>query len=178
MRTLVPAVVLALVIANLSRAQEAAAPAPANPAPEPAAYVATGGIGSVADMKAFADEFWNARFDLTKAAKVDKLVFAKDAGRFTLTGWIFAKAPVRGITSRVHFFAVASDTAIAGPMQNVANWISQARCNVHNTANVCGKVWPQASRPWLRRITACLLPMLASSRGASSEWMVMPSKSW
>ena len=48
----------------------------------------------------------------------------------------------------------------ARPSQNVASWISQARCSVHSIAKACGSVWPHASRPWLRRITAWRSPML------------------
>ena len=99
-------VLVALVLASfLSMAIAASAQEPPLlTEPAPMAFAAEDVLGSVKDMDAFVEEFWNARFDLTRAAKVENLVIEKDAARFTLTGWVFKKAAVRGITSRVIFF--------------------------------------------------------------------------
>ncbi len=94
-----------LLFASLALAADAPTASPASPvAPGGSAFVAEGKIGTVADIEAFGDEFWNARFDLTKAAKVDHLVVTKDAAKWTLTGYVFLKAPVRGIASRARFY--------------------------------------------------------------------------
>ncbi len=55
---------------------------------------------------------------------------------------------------------------------------SQARCSVQSVMKASGTDGPQASRPWLRRITAFFCPMLPTKRVFSPSSTVMPSKSW
>ena len=61
--------------------------------------------------------------------------------------------------SRIGFRAPAALAAIC---------TSQARCSVHSVMKASGTDGPQASRPWLRRITACLPPD-ARDAGAPSR---------
>ena len=90
-------------------------------------------------------------------------------------------APKRALNcseSRVHLRWMSSDNSITGPIAVDATWISHARFRSHRIANARGTVSAHASKPWLRRITAGLSPIARISRGPSSAWTVMPSKSW
>ena len=56
--------------------------------------------------------------------------------------------------------------------------MSQARCSVHSSMKASGTDGPQVSRPWLRRMTARLVPMSRTMRSFSAASTVTPSKSW
>ncbi len=86
--------------------------APVAPADEPsvslgeaASFIAeTSVLTSVKDLEEFAEGVYASKWDITKAARVENFVIEKDAGKWTLTGWIFLREPVRGIRNRAIFF--------------------------------------------------------------------------
>jgi len=93
-------VVPCLALAHAAGAAEEAAP----PLAGGTAYQAGDFLGSADDLKAFVGEVMDARWQTDRAAKVENLVLTRDAARFTLDGWVFLKADVRGVVSQAQFF--------------------------------------------------------------------------
>jgi hypothetical protein len=64
----------------------------------------TGTLTSVADLRAFVNEFSATHFDTTRAAKVEGLTIKKESCEWKLDGFLFLRGATRGIRTRAMFF--------------------------------------------------------------------------